>query len=149
MRVSLLTIAGLLVTLALAPAASAEAPSSVSVTLNDVALPLGALISEPTQQSCPKQPADANDDSASTTKNTGVQIDVFANDSGFGIAGIGNPDHGTAQEGWNNTIIYTPDTDFVGTDSFYYSVEGCLQGCEGSCAEPDFDVAQVTVTVTE
>lgn len=147
MKTTLMTIAGLLIALAGLPSAHAAEAATGAPSLETLGSPSTDL-PEPKPMACYIQPADANDDSDSTTKNTSVTIDVFSNDSGLGITSVGDPDHGTAEEGFNNTVIYTPDTGFTGTDSFVYSVNGCLQCNYDWCSEPDYDAATVTVTVT-
>ena len=106
------------------------------------------------QQSVDDKPV-ANDDSASTDRNTSVNISVVTNDN-FGGNGpntgtiaipsdISNNggsltvnDEGTPNNPSDDTIDYTPDTDFDGTDSFYYSI---------SDSDGDSSVATVTVVV--
>ncbi|NEQ81268.1 MAG: tandem-95 repeat protein, partial [Moorea sp. SIO2I5] len=69
----------------------------------------------------------ATDDTATTAPNTAVDINVLANDT--------DPDedaltvtldqqgaNGTAVVNQDNTITYTPNADFTGTDSFTYEV---------------------------
>ena len=80
--------------------------------------------------------ATAMDDTAQTNANTTVNIDVLAND---GV--ISDPNtlvafqafNGTTSVNNDDTIAYTPNTDFVGVDTFTYRVDG--------------DLALVTVTV--
>ena len=80
--------------------------------------------------------ATAMDDTAQTNSNTTVNINVLAND---GV--IIDPNtlvamqafHGTTSVNADDTIAYTPNTDFVGVDTFTYQVDG--------------DGALVTVTV--
>jgi hypothetical protein len=66
------------------------------------------------------------DDSASTTKNHSVTVNVLANDTDpdgdtLAVTAVGTPKHGTAVRNGNNTITYTPATDYVGSDSFTYT----------------------------
>ncbi len=83
----------------------------------------------------------ALDDSASTSENTPVTISVLANDSGtsLSISSMGNATNGTVVDNGDGTLTYTPDTDFVGVDSFTYTI------IDGQSAQ---DTAAVTVTVT-
>jgi len=149
MNKKLLAIVGLLAVLVVAPAAwAAQAPAQTPAVGNTAPL-LDALSHHAQKMACTIRRAKANDDTATTTINTAVTIDVFANDTGLGIRSISSPSHGTAQLGANWTIIYTPDTGFTGTDSFTYFVNGCLQCFNGWCSEPDIDYATVTVTVTQ
>jgi hypothetical protein len=81
-----------------------------------------------------KMTAQANDDSASTARNTPATINVLANDTVNGQpATLGNlsglpiittpPAQGTAIANPDGSITYTPNNNFVGTDEFYYSIE--------------------------
>ena len=66
----------------------------------------------------------AFDDLATTTADTAVTINVLANDitsSGFKPVGLPEaPNNGTATVNDDNTITYTPDAGFSGTDVFVY-----------------------------
>jgi hypothetical protein len=75
------------------------------------------------------QPPVANDDTATTSKNAPVTINVVAND----IDGDGTIDEttvsivmgvsdGSTFDNGNGTVTYTPDTGFTGTDTFSYTV---------------------------
>ncbi|WP_292658826.1 Ig-like domain-containing protein [Nitratifractor sp.] len=84
----------------------------------------------------------AKDDSANTDVNTSVTIDVLANDTDpdgdtLTIKNVGTPSHGTATIS-SGKVVYTPDADYNGTDSFAYTVS---DGNGGT------DTATVTVTV--
>ncbi|MEL6166426.1 MAG: Ig-like domain-containing protein, partial [Cyanobacteria bacterium J06628_3] len=84
-------------------------------------------------------PVIAND-SATTDEDTAVTIDVLANDSdGDGddltISSVGSGSNGTTAI-INNQIVYTPDSNFNGIDSFSYEIN---DGNGGS------DTATVTV----
>ena len=75
----------------------------------------------------PNEPPVAVDDAASTNKNTAVTIDVLANDSDpdgdpltSGV--VTQPANGSATRNADNTITYTPNTGFVGDDSFTYEI---------------------------
>ena len=87
----------------------------------------------------------AVDDSATTSKNNHIRIYVLNNDSdedgdAITIKSVDNPPHGTATISSDKTyIIYTPDTDFSGTDTFDYTItDGKLYST---------DSATITVTV--
>jgi gliding motility-associated-like protein len=88
----------------------------------------------------------ANDDMVETKFNTSVEIDVLLNDLNLedkplALQIIENPTEGEAQINHdNNTIVYTPATDFVGEVLFEYMVVD---------VDGDWDSAQVSVTVTE
>ena len=71
----------------------------------------------------------AIDDERGTAKNTSVDVDVLFNDQGLGDGGITllidnayEPENGSASVTTNNTIEYTPDTDYLGDDSLVYQV---------------------------
>ncbi|HEX2253708.1 MAG TPA: Ig-like domain-containing protein [Thermoanaerobaculia bacterium] len=99
----------------------------------------------------PKIPI-ANDDSASTPRNTAVTILVLLNDSDTcdwdSVWVVDGPSHGVATV-VGDSIRYTPATDFTGTDSFTYANDaGCLQCYQNACLEhADSMPATVTVTV--
>jgi hypothetical protein len=72
---------------------------------------------------------EAVDDSAVTHPDVAIEIDVLANDTdpenALDTASIelrSNPGDGTATVNGDGTVTYTPDTGFVGTDSFSYTV---------------------------
>ena len=96
------------------------------------------------------RPPQAADDTATTTMNTPVTIDVTGNDTdpdgddGYRTAlQPGTPAHGTAVEQPGNRIRYTPATGFTGEDRFSYRF--CdLVDADG---RPDCGAATVIVTV--
>ena len=94
--------------------------------------------------STPNTPPTANDDTASTKVETKVTIDVLANDSdddgdALTIKSVSTPANGTAVIN-NNKIDYTPNKDFSGEDSFYYTIT------DSSGAEA---TAKVTIKVSK
>jgi hypothetical protein len=82
------------------------------------------------------------DDAVSTVEDTPVLIPVIENDSregtSFRISAITQPTHGTAWILDETNVLYQPDANFFGTDSFVYRVSGCQENAE---------VANVVVTV--
>ena len=69
----------------------------------------------------------AVDDSASTDENTPVAVSVLLNDSdpndnSLFVRAVGPPAHGTATLSGTQTVIYTPQMDFGGSDTFTYTV---------------------------
>jgi hypothetical protein len=66
----------------------------------------------------------AESDDIATTVDTPVSINVLSNDSGSGlqIAEVDSPKHGTAMI-IGNSIKYTPEAGFAGTDSFWYGIK--------------------------
>ena len=64
------------------------------------------------------------DDTATTTEDTPVEIDVLVNDielSGGTLTIETNPTNGIASVSRNNQITYTPGTNYHGSDSFTYT----------------------------
>ena len=87
-------------------------------------------------------PPAAADDSATTNENTSVTINVLANDSDpdgnvLSVTSTSTPSSGTATINADNTITYSPNQSFVGTDSFTYTISDGKGG-----------TASATVTVT-
>ena len=88
----------------------------------------------------------AVDDSITLQENTVAIADVLANDTDFdegdilSLEGLTTPEQGRVEIDSENQVIYTPNPDFVGTDSFDYTVSDSM----GSTA-----TATVSVTVTE
>ncbi|MFA5006199.1 MAG: Ig-like domain-containing protein [Candidatus Izemoplasmatales bacterium] len=70
----------------------------------------------------------AYNDYVACDQNGSIVIDVAANDTDqdgddLVVAGFTHPDHGTVRIDEDNHIVYTPDPDFVGSDSFTYDIE--------------------------
>lgn len=89
----------------------------------------------------------ANPDQASTTAGTPVEVDVLANDAdpdgdALSVTGVANPGNGTAEVGPDDTITYTPADDFIGTDTFEYTVD------DGGADPLPQAAATATVTIT-
>ncbi len=90
----------------------------------------------------------ANDDSASTSEDTAVEIDVVANDTDTdgdldpsSVTVTGAASNGNAVPGPTaGSVTYTPNGGFVGTDTFVYQV------CDSTAPTPLCDTATVTVT---
>ncbi|MEE8601065.1 beta strand repeat-containing protein, partial [Euzebya tangerina] len=85
----------------------------------------------------------ADDDSASTTNATAVDIDVLSNDTdpngdALTVTAVDAPSNGTAVAGPAGVITYTPAGGFKGTDTFGYTL---------SDADSATDTAVVTVSV--
>ncbi len=85
----------------------------------------------------------AVDDSASTPKNTSVNINVLTNDSDpendpLTVTGNTSPSHGTVSFS-GGVATYTPANNYTGTDSFDYTIS---DGNGGT------DTATVNITVT-
>ena len=127
---------------------NAALPPGASTTLGFGATP-GNATAEPTNvrisiihDSNPDPvPPVANNDTASTEENETVTINVLSNDTGeqLNIDSITIPAHGTATTS-NNAIVYIPETDYAGNDTFSYTVIDS----QGQTAN-----ATVSITVTK
>jgi len=89
-------------------------------------------------------PPTANDDTATTDEDTEVTIDVLANDTDpdldpLSVASVTQGANGSVAINADDTVAYTPDADFNGSDSFTYTASDGLGGT---------DTATVTVTVS-
>jgi subtilisin family serine protease len=78
----------------------------------------------------------AGDDNATTLIDTGVTIDVLANDTDvdgdtLSVSGVGAPANGTASIEPDGRITYTPGPGFAGGDSFDYDIS---DGAGGSAS---------------
>ncbi len=87
----------------------------------------------------------ANDDVVSVSKNAALDIDVLANDADadgdpLKVNAVTTPANGTAVVNSNGTVKYTSRTNFIGTDTFSYTVG---DGRGGSTS------AKVSITVTD
>ena len=92
-------------------------------------------------------PPEAADDSATTKENTAVVVRVLENDSevdedGLTLTEVGTPSNGAAMiTDDSTTITYTPNTGYVGSDSFSYTVSD-------GATPPLTATGMVNVTVT-
>ncbi|MDQ5908429.1 MAG: large repetitive protein, partial [Pseudomonadota bacterium] len=70
------------------------------------------------------EPLSVADDTAATEAGQSVAINVLANDTGpdMVLTRVSTPAHGTASIS-GGTIIYTPASDFGGTDNFSYTIQ--------------------------
>jgi len=69
----------------------------------------------------------ANTDNATTLINTSKIINVIANDVDGGgtsllVIAVGTAAHGQAVNNYDGTVTYTPVTDYIGSDSFSYTI---------------------------
>jgi subtilisin len=85
----------------------------------------------------------ANDNSASTSEDTAVTIDVLSNDTdddgdSLSVASVTQGTSGSVEINTNHTVTYTPNNGFAGTDSFSYTA---------SDGTAESNSATVTVTV--
>ena len=89
-------------------------------------------------------PPVAANDAAATAEDTAVTVEVLVNDSDpendpITLDSVSNPSDGTASINPNGTILYTPNPNFNGTDSFTYTISDDQGGSA---------TATVNVTVT-
>lgn len=97
-------------------------------------------------------PPIANDDQAITNEDTPVEIDVLANDKDpdqsdtLSVVSTSQPTNGQLTVNNDNTITYSPNENFNGTDSFTYTVSDGNSAKEKS-AKKTLDTATVTVTI--
>ncbi len=97
---------------------------------------------------CTSQPPQACDNTATTTRNTCVTVDVCANDTCTNgtidpksVCIVCKPCHGTVKvDGKTGVVTYTPSKNYTGTDSFCYTVRDKT----GKCS----NVATCCLTVT-
>ncbi|WP_204263174.1 Calx-beta domain-containing protein [Spongiivirga citrea] len=91
--------------------------------------------------------ADAIDDAATTLEDTAVTVDVLTNDTftstNIAVTSTTTPANGTVTINGDNTVTYTPNADFNGTDTFDYTVT--VTNGDGSTST---ETATVTVDVT-
>ena len=85
----------------------------------------------------------ASDQSATTTENQPVGINVLTNDKDGGsppltVTNVGKPSNGTATSNGNGNVTYTPNNNYVGQDSFTYTIQNAC---------PKTSTAKVFVTV--
>jgi Ca2+-binding RTX toxin-like protein len=98
----------------------------------------------------PNQPPTARNDSAQTMIGQTVWLDVLGNDSDpdgiinpSTLAIQHQPSHGSVTvDPFSRSVIYTPDCDFVGSDSFTYTVRD-NDGAESNVATVTIDVLAV------
>jgi VCBS repeat-containing protein len=88
-------------------------------------------------------PPVALDDSATTTEGTPVTVDVLANDSDpdgdpLTVTNVTDSSHGSAVINPDQTVTYTPELGFIGTDAFSYTISDGRGGT---------DTADVAVTI--
>lgn len=81
----------------------------------------------PTPAPIPTSPAGplVRDDLVTVPEDTSARIAPLSNDSGItGLVAVGQPQHGSVTLGDGDEVVYVPDADFHGTDSFTYSALG-------------------------
>jgi gliding motility-associated-like protein len=88
----------------------------------------------------------ANNDFRGTSLNTAVTVDVLSNDTGLedGVKSLtieSNPSDGNVVVNVDNTITYTPDNGYIGSDIFEYEV--CDNDDECAIARVNINVREV------
>lgn len=120
------TLTGTLPDRTYTPSANYNGLDSFTFKVND-----GILDSQPATVTITVDPVNdppvANEDTATTEEDTAVDIDVLANDTdvdgdALEVDSVTVPANGSVTINSDNTVTYTPDQDFCGTDSFTYTV---------------------------
>jgi hypothetical protein len=127
--------------------AAAADSTTMSWTRSGTASTFWAAVAVPINPKGANAAPHAVGDTASIVQNTLTNLAVLGNDTdadgdNLTITAVSSPDHGTATlsgSGANNTINYTPATDYLGADSLTYT----MQDSSGVT-----DTATVTITVT-
>ena len=88
----------------------------------------------------------AADDAATTDEDVAVEIDVLANDTdvegtALRVSSVSAPSNGTAEVSAAGGVLYTPDANWHGTDSFAYEIDDG----DGGTAEASVEVTVVPV----
>ncbi|MGH9321974.1 MAG: cadherin-like domain-containing protein [Vicinamibacteria bacterium] len=102
----------------------------------------------------PNQPPIAVNDETLTARNRPVTVDVLANDSDpnndpISLVSVSDPANGTAAV-QSGKVIYTPETDFLGSDSFTYVVQDNEQAqSTGTVSVVTGDPALTTLSVVK
>jgi hypothetical protein len=136
------------------PAFGASQPGAASSGSPTQPVPPVLQLPKPIEMSCRVVYPVAGDDYITTQQNTSVTFSPLVNDTDTpdqDFKGYTLPSHGTLQQVGIDALKYTPNPGFVGSDSFTYTLGGCLQ-CSGSgfsawCSEPEFDEGTVYITV--
>jgi hypothetical protein len=115
----------------------------ITVKLSDLATAGAYLIADAIRiQNLGNSPPVANNVSAQTVMNTNVNIPVLASCSDpdhdpLTVTAVTQGAHGSVSINANNTVTYTPNSQYTGTDSFTYTI-----------ADPCGATATATVSVT-
>ncbi|WP_435021367.1 Ig-like domain-containing protein [Tundrisphaera sp. TA3] len=112
----------------LAPVLSTVLTGVVDPVLDAVGVGIGELVVTVSNQGLVAPPA-ANPDVATTVRNAQVIIPVLANDASVAgdtitITSVTQPANGTLTVNPDGTITYNPAANYVGPDSFTYTITG-------------------------
>lgn len=128
------------------PAPSTRPPAAVQVPPPTVA---------PTTTLPPNVPPIARDDTATTTQHKPVTIAVLANDNDpdpDGLAPpvtiVSAPAHGNANPQSSGSVLYVPNDQYLGPDSFVYRVCDTRGGCATATVSVTVVGAQAATTTT-
>lgn len=127
------------------PAANYTGTDSFVYTIKDsYGVSSGSATVTLTVNAPPNSAPSAKADSAATRHNQPVTIAVLSNDSdaegqALSVNGFSQPAHGTVSLS-GNSLVYTPTTNYVGSDSFSYTAKDSLGAVSGN--------ATVTLSVT-
>ncbi|HEV7505617.1 MAG TPA: Ig-like domain-containing protein [Thermoanaerobaculia bacterium] len=156
----ILILVGALTVLGFVPA-YAETNSAGALQKTVAAAPASAVLPAPWRAPKPKEMSCvvvypvAGDDYVTTAKNTSATFSPLYNDTDTpdqDFLGFDQPAHGTVVQIGLDGLRYTPNANYVGSDTFTYTLGGCTQ-CFGSgsgawCAEPASTTGYVYITVT-
>jgi uncharacterized protein YkwD len=79
----------------------------------------------PVPTDAPSGTAVVRDDSVTVPEDTSARVAPLLNDSGIAqVVALGEPQHGAVTLGPGDEVVYVPDHDFHGADSFTYSALG-------------------------
>ncbi len=92
----------------------------------------------------------ALDDEASTSEGVGIDIAVLANDTGDGLSvtALSAPDDGAASINPDGTVRYIPNEDFIGTDTFSYTVTNNASQTASATVTVDVGLPETITAVT-
>lgn len=134
---------------------SGSTQKTVTGPSTSVVLPAPWRVPKPTVMSCQVVYPVAGDDYVTTAQNTATTFSPLYNDTDTfdqDLWGFDQPAHGTVVQVGLDALRYTPNSGYVGSDSFTYTLGGCAQcygsGWEAWCAEPASTTGYVYITVT-
>ncbi|MEA4906426.1 MAG: cadherin-like domain-containing protein, partial [Anaerolineaceae bacterium] len=116
------------VKLTLAPVADGHGSAAVTVDVEDAGGLVTSFTFNITVNPINDDPQAVDDVDAATEEDTPVEISVLANDSDIDgdsltVVAVSDPPHGTATiTGGGQTVTYTPDADYTGSDAFTYTL---------------------------
>ena len=118
------TTSGEVMVLSGTPAGSYEIPYNVCVPATTICGTATVVVIVPAATPTPTPVPVAADDEATTVRNTPVTIAVLANDTPHGAMPnvVTPPLNGTTTVKPDDTIEYTPNSNFIGNDAFVYKL---------------------------